>query len=140
MDESLHLKGTQTIISKWQNGKDDPEMVGIAERLQGKAIGIFEEVVEQEKEWAEHLLGDQSHFGLNKNILCDYIEYMADNRMRAVGLPSSYQKRKNPLPWVTKWLNSDNVQVAPQEVEISSYLIGNLDPSLDKDFLNNLAV
>lgn len=137
-DEALHLKVTQTIISLWQRGKDDPEMVEISKRLESKAVDIFEEVVEQEKEWAEHLFGDKSLNGLNKTLLCDYIEYLADNRMRAAGLPSSFKKRKNPLPWVTTWLNSETVQVAPQEVEVSSYLIGAIDPTIDDEFLEEL--
>ncbi|AFN39525.1 aerobic ribonucleoside diphosphate reductase small subunit [Aeromonas phage AS-yj] len=121
-DEAVHLKATQTILHRWQSGKDDPEMVEIAKRLEPIAVKIFEDVVDQEKEWANYLFGDKALNGLTAKNLCDYIEYLSDNRMRAAGLPSSYAKRKNPLPWVTKWLNSESVQVAPQEVEVSEYL------------------
>lgn len=139
-DENLHLKATQTILNRWQSGKDDPEMVEIAKRLESKAVSIFEEVVEQEKEWADYLMGDKSLNGLNRDLLCDYVEYLADNRMRAAGLPSSYAKRKNPLPWVTKWLNSDSVQVAPQEVEVDSYLTGAIEADLTPEILSSLDV
>lgn len=139
-DENLHLKATQTILNQWQSGKDDPEFEDISKRLQNKAVKIFEEVVEQEKEWAEYLFGDKSLNGLNKKLLWDYVEYLADNRMRAAGLPSSFQKRKNPLPWVTKWLNSESVQVAPQEVEIGSYLTSAVESDLTHDFLSDLDI
>ncbi|QAY01248.1 aerobic ribonucleoside diphosphate reductase small subunit [Aeromonas phage ZPAH1] len=137
-DENLHLKATQTILNQWQSGKDDPEFAEIAKRLENKAVKIFEEVVAQEKEWAEYLFGDKSLNGLNTRILCEYVEYLADNRMRSAGLPSSFQKRKNPLPWVTKWLNSETVQVAPQEVEISSYLTSAVESDLTPEILSTL--
>ena len=74
--------------------------------------------------------------GLNKDILCQYIEYITNLRMEAVGLPAAFPHSKsNPIPWINTWLSSDNVQVAPQETEISSYLVGQIDSDLsDSDF------
>ena len=135
-DEALHLTGTQHMLNLMRNGKDDPEMVEIAEECHEQGIEIFRKAAEQEKEWAGYLFKDGSMIGLNKDILCQYIEYVTNLRMEAVGLPSAFPNSKsNPIPWINTWLSSDNVQVAPQETEISSYLVGQINSDLsDSDF------
>ena len=135
-DEALHLTGTQHMINLMRNGKDDPEMVQIAHDCYEDSIEIFRKAAEQEKEWAGYLFKDGSMIGLNKDILCQYIEYITNLRMEAVGLPSAFPNSKsNPIPWINTWLSSDNVQVAPQETEISSYLVGQIDSDLsDSNF------
>lgn len=135
-DEALHLTGTQHMLNLMRNGKDDPEMVEIAQECHEQGIEIFRLAAEQEKEWAGYLFKDGSMIGLNKDILCQYIEYITNLRMEAVGLPSAFPNSKsNPIPWINTWLSSDNVQVAPQETEISSYLVGQINSDLsDSDF------
>ncbi|MDN6308212.1 class Ia ribonucleoside-diphosphate reductase subunit beta [Psychrobacter sp.] len=135
-DEALHLTGTQHMLNLMRNGKDDPEMVDIAKECHEESIEIFRKAAEQEKEWAGYLFKDGSMIGLNKDILCQYIEYITNLRMEAVGLPAAFPNSKsNPIPWINTWLSSDNVQVAPQETEISSYLVGQIDSDLsDSDF------
>ncbi|WP_201584807.1 class Ia ribonucleoside-diphosphate reductase subunit beta [Psychrobacter jeotgali] len=135
-DEALHLTGTQHMLNLMRNGKDDPEMVEIAKECYEQSIDIFTSAAQQEKEWAGYLFKDGSMIGLNKDILCQYIEYITNLRMEAVGLPSAFPNSKsNPIPWINTWLSSDNVQVAPQETEISSYLVGQIDSDLsDSDF------
>ncbi|MGE6359987.1 class Ia ribonucleoside-diphosphate reductase subunit beta [Psychrobacter glacincola] len=135
-DEALHLTGTQHILNLMRIGRDDPEMVDIAKECYEESIEIFRKAAEQEKEWAGYLFKDGSMIGLNKDILCQYIEYITNLRMEAVGLPVAFPNSKsNPIPWINTWLSSDNVQVAPQETEISSYLVGQIDSDLsDSDF------
>ena len=135
-DEALHLTGTQHILNLMRNGRDDPEMVDIAYECYQESIDIFTKAAQQEKEWAGYLFKDGSMIGLNKDILCQYIEYITNLRMEAVGLPVAFPNSKsNPIPWINTWLSSDNVQVAPQETEISSYLVGQIDSDLsDSDF------
>ena len=135
-DEALHLTGTQHILNLMRNGRDDPEMVDIAYECYQESIDIFTRAAEQEKEWAGYLFKDGSMIGLNKDILCQYIEYITNLRMEAVGLPVAFPNSKsNPIPWINTWLSSDNVQVAPQETELSSYLVGQIDSDLsDSDF------
>ncbi|AUR86014.1 ribonucleotide reductase small chain [Vibrio phage 1.081.O._10N.286.52.C2] len=139
-DEQLHLKGTQAIISLWQNYKDDPDMARISEALQPQAEQIFIDVAEQEKDWATTLFAKGTVPGLNTEILCDYVEYLTNTRMASAGLNSPYEKRAHPLPWIRKWLNSDAVQVAPQEVEVSSYLVGQINSTVRPEFLKTLEV
>lgn len=135
-DEALHLTGTQHMLNLMRNGRDDHEMVEIAAECYEESIEIFRKAAEQEKEWAGYLFKDGSMIGLNKDILCQYIEYITNLRMETVGLPAAFPNSKsNPIPWINTWLSSDNVQVAPQETEISSYLVGQIDSDLsDSDF------
>jgi len=139
-DEQLHLKGTQAMIALWQNYKDDPEMGRIAESLQSEAEQIFIQVAEQEKDWAHSLFEHGDVPGLNAEILCTYIEYLTNSRMNSAGLESPYPRHKHPLPWMKKWLNSDSVQVAAQEAELSSYLVGQIDSTVRPKFLETLEV
>lgn len=132
-DENVHVTSTQHIINIWQNGEDDPEMKEIAEECREEGLAIFTAAVEQEKEWAEYLFKNGSMIGLNKDILCQYVEYIANLRMQAIGFEPMYPQTSNPLPWMNKYLVSDNVQVAPQESEISSYLVGQIDSEVNED-------
>jgi ribonucleoside-diphosphate reductase beta chain len=132
-DEALHLTGTQHILNNWRSGKDDPEMKEVVEALNEQGRQIFLDVVEQEKEWAQYLFKDGSMIGLNAQILHQYIEYISNQRLLAIGFDAPFDIKSNPLPWMNAYLVSDNVQVAPQETEISSYLVGQVDSSVSAD-------
>ncbi|HGM2606984.1 TPA: class Ia ribonucleoside-diphosphate reductase subunit beta, partial [Neisseria gonorrhoeae] len=137
-DEALHLTGTQHMLNLMRSGVDDPEMAEIAAELQDECFQLFKKAAEQEKEWAAYLFKDGSMIGLNKEILSQYVEYITNLRMQAVGLPAGFEgANQNPIPWINAWLSSDNVQVAPQEVEISSYLIGQIDSEVNTDDLGD---
>lgn len=137
-DEALHLTGTQHMINILRSGDDDPEMAQIAQECEQQCFELFRDAAIQEKEWAEYLFKDGSMIGLNKDILCQYVEYITNLRMAAVGLTPAFPNAKqNPIPWINAWLSSDNVQVAPQEVEISSYLIGQIDSQMNHDDLGD---
>lgn len=132
-DENLHLTSTQHVLNLWARNKDDPEMAEIAEECKEEAAQIFLKAVEQEKEWAHYLFKNGSMIGLNEEILCQYVEFIANHRMAAIGLGQPFDIQSNPLPWMNNYLNSDNVQVAPQEAEISSYLVGQIDSEVNDD-------
>ncbi len=137
-DEALHLTGTQHMLNLMRTGQDDPEMAEIAAECEQACFDIFKEAAIQEKEWAEYLFQDGSMIGLNKDILCQYVEYITNLRMSAVGLqPAFAGTKQNPIPWINTWLSSDNVQVAPQEVEVSSYLVGQIDSEMNADDLGD---
>ena len=139
-DEALHLTGTQHMLQIMAEGKDDPEMAHIAASLQSEAREIFIEAARQEKEWAEYLFQDGSMIGLNKDILSQYVEYITNQRMSAIGMEPAFAPIQNPLPWMNSWLNSDNVQVAPQEVEVSSYLVGQIDSEVGSEDFSNFSL
>ena len=139
-DEALHLTGTQHMINLLQSGKDDPQMAQIAAECRAESQALFIRAAEQEKEWADYLFKDGSMIGLNRDILCQYVEFITNVRMQAVGLDAPFAERPNPLPWINAWLSSDNVQVAPQEVEVSSYLVGQIDSELNAGDLDGFSL
>lgn len=137
-DESTHLVSTQWMLNLMASGKDDPEYVEIAKECKEESRQLFLRVVEQEKEWAKYLFKDGSMIGLNEEILCQYVEYIANQRMKAIGMDIEFPNSlTNPIPWINAWLVSDNVQVAPQEVEVSSYLVGQIDAEVNPDELGD---
>jgi len=128
-DENIHLAGTQTLLKLLP--KDDPDYAEIAKVCEAECVKLFEDAVEQEKAWAEYLFKDGSMIGLNKQLLCDYVEWIANKRMAAIGLPTKYKGGANPLPWTQKWISGADVQVAPQETEITSYIVGGVKQDVD---------
>lgn len=136
-DEALHLTGTQFMINTLRSGEDDPEMAEIAKECEQDCYELFLQAANQEKEWAGYLFESGSMIGLNKDILCQYVEYITNIRMQAVGLKLPFQVKSNPIPWINNWLVSDNVQVAPQEAEMSSYLVGQIDAEINENDLSD---
>ena len=132
-DEALHLTGTQHMINLMRDGKDDPDMQVIAIECEAEVIKMFKDATLQEKEWAEYLFRDGSMIGLNAQILKQYLEYITNIRMSALNLQPIFEQTTNPLPWLNHWLDSDNVQVAPQETEITSYLVSAIDNTIDSE-------
>jgi ribonucleoside-diphosphate reductase beta chain len=128
-DENLHLAGTQMLLKLLP--KDDPDYATIAEETKDACIKLFDDAVKQEKAWAEYLFKDGSMIGLNYQLLAEYVEFIANRRMQNVGLGQPYPTKTNPLPWTTKWIAGAEVQVAPQEVELSSYIIGGTKQDVD---------
>ena len=126
-DESQHLVITQNILRKWSEG-DDPEMKLIAQEEQSYVTEMFKRTVEEEKAWANYLFRDGSLIGLNDRLLYNYVEWIANRRMKAVGIKPIYDipAKNNPLPWTEHWLNSKGQQNAPQETEIESYVVGGI--------------
>lgn len=138
-DENLHLASTQQILKNIT--KDDTDFQRIAEECEPECIKMFTDAVQQEKEWAEYLFKDGSMIGLNKELLSDYIEWIGARRMQAVGLQSPYKvSQANPLPWTQKWISGSSVQVAPQETEISSYVIGGVKQDVDNNTFKGISL
>ncbi len=133
-DENQHLVITQNILNKWNDG-DDPEMQQIAKEEEEWVKKAFENCVNEEKRWAEYLFKDGSMIGLNDKLLHQYVEWIANRRMKAIGLKPMYDipAKNNPLPWTEHWISSKGLQVAPQETEVESYVVGGIKQDLKKD-------
>ena len=133
-DENQHLVLTQNIMKNWMNG-DDPEMQQIAEEEKDNVISMFKNAVKEEKEWAEYLFKDGSMIGLNDKLLGQYVEWIANKRMKALGIDPIYDQplRNNPLPWTQHWISSKGLQVAPQETEVESYVVGGIKQDMKKN-------
>ena len=138
-DENLHLGSTQTLLKLLP--KDDPDYIQIAKETEAECIQMFVDAVEQEKSWANYLFKDGSMIGLNTQLLSDYIEWICCKRMTAVGLKCPYTTpQANPLPWTQKWIAGAEVQVAPQETEISSYVVGGVKQDVDKNTFGGMSL
>lgn len=128
-DENLHLGGTVYLLKSLP--KEDPDFAKIAKETEQECIALYESVAEQEKDWARYLFKDGSMVGLNERMLCDYVEWLANRRMRTIGLDTKYKGGADPLPWTHKWISGADVQVAPQETEITSYRLGGIKKDVD---------
>jgi len=133
-DESQHLVITQNILNKWREG-DDPDMIDIVKEEEENVYEMFRQCVNEEKEWAEYLFKDGSIIGLNDVLLQRYVEWTANRRLKAIGLKPIFDTplANNPLPWTAHWLSSKGMQVAPQETEVESYVVGSIKQDVKKD-------
>jgi ribonucleoside-diphosphate reductase beta chain len=128
-DENVHLASTQQLLKILP--KEDPDFARIQEETRDECIGMFYRVVDQEKSWASYLFQNGSMIGLNEELLCNYVDHIAAKRMGAIGLNG--KPGANPLPWTQKWISGSDVQVAPQETEITSYVIGGVKKDVDEN-------
>jgi ribonucleoside-diphosphate reductase beta chain len=128
-DENVHLASTQQLLKILP--KEDPDFARIQEETRDECISMFYRVVEQEKSWASYLFQNGSMIGLNEELLCQYVDHIAAKRMGAIGLNG--KPGANPLPWTQKWISGSEVQVAPQETEITSYVIGGVKKDVDEN-------
>ena len=133
-DENQHLAITQNIINYWKKG-DDPQMQEIVKEEEDWTYKMFDKCVNEEKQWAEYLFKDGSMIGLNDKLLHQYVEWVANKRMRAIGLKPVYDipLKNNPLPWTEHWISSKGLQVAPQETEVESYIVGGIKQDVEED-------
>jgi len=133
-DENQHLALTQNILNYWRKG-DDPDMTEIVKEEEKNVYSMFDRAVNEEKMWAEYLFKNGSMIGLNDKLLCQYVEWIANKRMRSIGLKPIYDipQRNNPLPWTEHWISSKGLQVAPQETEVESYVVGGIKQDVKKD-------
>jgi len=133
-DENQHLSITQNILNNWKKG-DDPEMVQIAKEEEEWVYKMFDVAVNEEKKWADYLFQHGSMIGLNDTLLKQYVEWIANRRMRSIGLRPAYDisAKNNPLPWTQHWISSKGLQVAPQETEVESYVVGGIKQDVKKD-------
>ena len=133
-DESQHMAVTNNILNKWKEG-DDPDMLEIIKEEEDYVYEMFKSCVQEEKEWAEYLFKDGSIIGLNDKLLQNYVEWTANRRLKSIGLKPIFDVplANNPLPWTAHWLSSKGLQVAPQETEVESYMIGSIKQDVKKD-------
>ena len=133
-DENQHLVITQNILNKWRDG-DDPEFAEIAREEEANVIAMFKKCVDEEKAWANYLFKEGTMIGLNDKLLHQYVEWIANRRMKAIGIKPIYDvpAKNNPLPWTAHWISSKGLQVAPQETEVESYVVGGIKQDVKKN-------
>ena len=133
-DENQHLAITQNILNKWRDG-DDPDMKQIMKEEEEWTYKMFDRAVNEEKKWADYLFKNGSMIGLNDKLLQQYVEWVANRRLKAIGLKPQYDisANNNPLPWTQHWISSKGLQVAPQETEVESYVVGGIKQDVTKN-------
>jgi ribonucleoside-diphosphate reductase beta chain len=137
-DENLHLASTQQLLKVLP--QDDPDFAAIRTEIKDECVAMFKSAAEQEIKWAEYLFKDGSMIGLNKELLEDYVEWITNRRLQAVGLPLIYKTGSNPLPWTQKWISGGEVQVAPQETQLTSYIIGGVKKDVSTESMRGLSL
>jgi ribonucleoside-diphosphate reductase beta chain len=137
-DENLHLASTQQLLKILP--QDDPDFATIRTETKDECVAMFKSAAEQEIKWAEYLFKDGSMIGLNKELLEDYVEWITNRRLQAVGLPLIYKTGSNPLPWTQKWISGGEVQVAPQETQITSYIVGGVKKDVSTESMKGLSL
>jgi ribonucleoside-diphosphate reductase beta chain len=138
-DENTHLAASTAIIKTLI--KEDADYEKIRVETEQEVMQMFISAIDQEKSWAKYLFQDGSMIGLNEKLLCDYIEWIGSRRMKTVGYTSPYHvPQANPLPWTERWISGGNVQVAPQETEISSYVVGGVKQDVDANTFKGMSL
>jgi ribonucleoside-diphosphate reductase beta chain len=139
-DENVHLAITTFIMKKFADGSEGSMLQDIARECEPAVYKMYDDAVTQEKEWAKYLFSEGSVIGLNSQILGEFVEYIANKRMRTIGLKGPYAQTSNPLPWTDSWIGSKDTQVAPQEEEITSYTVGGINNNVDKTLLSGFTL
>src|SRR6056300_1675730 len=132
-DESQHFAMSQNIINNYRERENDKVMNQVIKDTEDLVYKMFDEAVQEEKRWATYLFSQGSMIGLSEKLLHQFVEHMANRRMKAIRLTPKYDQKSNPLPWITHWLSSRGLQNAPQETEIESYVIGGIKQDVKKD-------
>ena len=140
-DENVHVALTQSMLKLFRTGKEGDEWARIAQESKPECVKMFKDAMAQEKEWAGYLFRDGSMLGLNERILCSYLEHLTHRRMKAIDLTPDFRSVPNPLTWMNNWVgNSKNVQNAPQETELESYIVGNTNREIDFETLTDMTL
>lgn len=136
-DELLHKSWTAYLIN--QVVKDDPRFVLAQAECEQEVYQLYMDVVREEKQWAEYLFQKGPVIGLNKNILEDFVDYTTGAALKEIGIKysNSYPK-SSPIPWFTKHGDTSKKQVALQESESTSYVIGVMGHDINYDDLPDL--
>ena len=137
-DENVHLAFTQQMLKLLP--QDDSDYVRIREETRDEMISMYQGAMQQEKDWAKNFFRDGSMIGLNCQLLSDYVDWIGNKRMTAIGLSTGHKVGSNPLPWTQKWIAGSDVQVAPQETEITSYVVGGTKQDVTENTLAGLSL
>ena len=136
-DETTHLAGTQYMIQLMKSGEDDEEMGEVAQSCEQEVKDQFRQAKEQEIDWAQYLFKDGTILGLNHTIVDNYLQYLTNLRMRALGYDNLFAEIRNPLPWMDDWFKNESLQVAPQETNITDY-VRSVDTNIGNDDIDDL--
>ena len=136
-DELLHKGWTAYLIN--QVIKEDSRFAAAKESCEAEVYALYQDVIREEKAWADYLFKMGPVIGLNANILKDFVDYTAVGALKDIGIKyQAVAPRSTPIPWFNKHSDTSKKQTALQENESTNYVIGVMSESLDYDQLPNL--
>jgi len=136
-DELLHKGWTAYLIN--QVIKEDNRFADIKVECEAEVYALYQDVIREEKAWADYLFKMGPVIGLNANILKDFVDYTAVGALKDIGIKyQAVAPRSTPIPWFNKHSDTSKKQTALQENESTNYVIGVMSESLDYDQLPNL--
>jgi ribonucleoside-diphosphate reductase beta chain len=136
-DELLHKEWTAMLINAVV--KEDERFVRAKLECEAEVYAMYEDVIREEKAWADYLFKKGPVIGLNANILKDFVDYTAANALKEIGIKyQSPAPKTTPIPWFNKHSDTSKKQTALQENESTNYVIGVMSDAIDYDELPTL--
>jgi len=133
-DEILHRDWTAWIIN--QVVKEDPRFAAARQECEAEVYAMYQDVIREEKAWADYLFRKGPVIGLNANILKDFVDFTAAAALREIGIKYlEAAPRSTPIPWFNKHVETHKKQTALQESESTNYVIGVMSDAIDYDEL-----
>jgi len=120
-DEVTHLLMFQNLINSTK--KERPEL--FTEELENTVKEMFRKAVDLEASWGAYITQGQI-LGFTDKIIRQYIEYLADQRLEAVGYKPMYNV-KHPIPWVDGYASFNDQRTNFFEGNVVNYSKGSLD-------------
>ena len=116
-DENTHLWLFRNIIKELQ--KEEPEL--FTEELKNELRDMVKIGVENEIAWGHYVIGDSIQ-GINKKLIEEYIKYLGNMRLTAIGLEKLYEGHdENPTEWVDRQADANSVKTDFFEAKSTAY-------------------
>ena len=136
-DEILHKEWTAWLIN--QIVKEDPRFAAVKAECEAEVYQIYQDVIKEEKAWADYLFKFGPVIGLNATILRDFVDYTAAGALKEIGIKyQSPAPKSTPIPWFNKHVDTHKKQTALQENESTNYVIGVMSDTVDYEELPDL--
>ena len=116
-DENTHLWLFRNIIKELQ--KEEPGLFN--DDLKKELVDMMKKGVKNEIAWGHYVIGDNIQ-GINKKLIEDYIKYLGNLRLSAIGLPKIYDGYdENPALWVDVLADANSVKTDFFEAKSTAY-------------------
>ncbi len=119
-DEVTHLVLFQNIINTLR--KERPDL--FTARVRAEVIEMFKKAGDLEIEWGKYITQNQI-MGFTDDIIEEYIHYLIDDRLRAVGFEKLYDA-KHPIKWVDDFSKFNDQKTNFFEGNVTNYSKGSL--------------
>lgn len=135
-DENQHLALTQKMLQILRKVKEEGFQEEY-EEMRETIINLYKEAYYEEEAWIDYLFQHGSTIGLNAEISKQYLKYIINRRLKAIGENIIFSGfNENPIPWIESYINMDKNEVLPQEGEILNYITGGINKDVKVDTVN----